>query len=138
MVRAGRQCATHQPTSSLRRYAESLKTDRETRALVVRQGADPDDDLQGILKELDFLERPAARRRYDTEHWRLVAATYDKAWATGSAPTRDVAEHFGVTRSTAGKWVSICRKMGLLPPTQKTRARGNPLTGGTDGMGTED
>ena len=94
--------------------------------------------LDDTRQRVESLENPPPRRRYDEEHWARVAAVYDEAWAAGSTPTKDVAEYFGVTRSTAAKWVSICRKKGLLPPTQKTKPRGNPKIGGADGVGDKD
>lgn len=94
--------------------------------------------LEAIPAQLEVFQNPARRRRYDDEHWTRVATVYDHAWATGSAPTKAVAESFEVTRSTAAKWVAICRTMDLLPPTEKTKPRGNPVKGGADGVGTED
>jgi hypothetical protein len=118
--------------------ATDLASDQEYRDMFADQGYDPEDVLRDVLREIDVLENPSPRSRYNEEHWKLVAAVYDRAWAAGQTPTRDVAEHFRVTRSTAAKWVSNCRKRGLLPPTQKTRPRGNPMIGGADGVGGED
>lgn len=123
-----------------------LQRTQESRDTFAEIGYPTDESLQyslkelqqGILKEIEVLENPPPRSRYDEEHWKLVTEVYDRAWAAGSAPTRDVANHFCVTRTTAAKWVSNCRKRGLLPQTQKTRPRGNPMTGGVDGVGGED
>ena len=98
----------------------------------------PNEWLEEVPRAIDRIENPPPRRRYDQDHWKHVAAVYDKAWRAGLPPTKAVAEHFDVTRSAAGKWVTICRKQDLLPPTVKTKPRGNPLTGDADGLGTED
>ena len=115
-----------------------LEGDQEFRESFNELGLDPDDLLRMSVRELEVLTNPPARSRYNEDHWRRVTAVYDRAWATGWPPTRAVAEHFGVTRSTAAKWVSNCRKKLLLPPTQKTRPRGNPMIGEADGVGDQD
>ena len=112
-----------------------LEGDQKFRESFIETGSDPDDVLRSSVRELEVLTNPPARSRYNEDHWRRVTAVYDRA---GSAPTRAVAEHFGVPRSTAGKWVSNCRKKRLLPPTQKTRPRGNPMIGEADGVGDQD
>ena len=115
-----------------------LEGDQEFREMFSEHGSDPDVLLRGSVRELEVLTNPPARNRsYNEDHWRRVTAVYDRAWATGWPPTRAVAEQFGVTRSTAAKWVSNCRKKGLLPPTQKTRPRGNPVNGEADGVGNQ-
>ena len=123
-----------------------LQRTKESRDTFAEMGYPTDKSLrdslkeveQDVFKEIEVLETPPPRSRYDEDHWRRVTAVYDEAWAAGSTPTKAVAEHFNSSRSTAAKWVSICRKKGLLPPTQKTRPRGNPMNGGADGVGDED
>jgi hypothetical protein len=64
----------------------------------------------------------AARRRgpLRDEDLRRVAEVYRAAHATDEAPTRAVAARFGVSRSTAGRWVAEARRRGVLG---KARAR---------------
>lgn len=67
------------------------------------------------------------RRRpiYDAEHWREVARIYSEAWQAGDDPTTAVARHYYVSKSTAAKWVAKARnQLGLIPTTEKGRARG--------------
>lgn len=117
-----------------KKSAGILQRTKESRDTFAEIGYPTNESLQDSLKaleqdtleEIEVLENPPPRRRYNEEHWELVTAVYDEAWAAGSlTPTKAVAEYFNKTRSTAAKWVSICRKSGLLPPTQKTRPRGN-------------
>lgn len=55
-----------------------------------------------------------------------IAQTYSSAWARGEHPTAAVASEFGVSKSTAAKWVAKCRERGLLAPTERGRAGGVP------------
>ncbi len=69
--------------------------------------------------EADLLETVAKTRRrtgrpplYPPEHYAAVADVYRQVG--GRAPTAGVAERFGVSRSTASKWVVRARRLGLL------------------------
>jgi hypothetical protein len=54
-----------------------------------------------------------------------IAAKYECFWRDGSrSPTRDLAEAFGMSRSTAAKRVMRCRQAGLLAPTRRGIAGG--------------
>jgi hypothetical protein len=46
----------------------------------------------------------------------VVADVYNDAARTGHAPTLAVEQRFGVSRSTAGRWVRAARNAGLLEP----------------------
>lgn len=61
---------------------------------------------------------------YDVDHWREVAKTYLEAYGQGKPPTRAVAKKYQRAISTASTWVGKCRELGLLPPTERGRARG--------------
>jgi hypothetical protein len=65
-------------------------------------------------------------RGYGYRHFEEVAAIYRAAQGPDAAPgrakpTTAVAEHYGVTKSTAAKWVARARspEMGLLPPARR-------------------
>jgi hypothetical protein len=69
---------------------------------------------------------------YDAEHFREVARVYEDELYRGGYPTRAVAERFTVSRSAAAKWVSRCRKLGLLGETEPRKAGGgSPVGEGT-------
>lgn len=51
-----------------------------------------------------------------------VAHVYSNAAATGHAPTLAVEKRFGVSRSTAGRWVAAARSAGLLEPVGQGRS----------------
>jgi hypothetical protein len=60
--------------------------------------------------------RPQRRRAVTGELLRQVAAVYRKAVTDGEPPTTTVAGHFGVSHSTAARWVGQARKAGALGP----------------------
>lgn len=60
--------------------------------------------------------RPQRRRAVTAELLRQVAAVYRKAVADSEPPTSTVADHFGVSHSTAARWVGQARKTGALGP----------------------
>jgi hypothetical protein len=51
-----------------------------------------------------------------------VAAVYQLSYACGLRPAKTVTETFGLSRSTAGRWITMTRKRGLLGPTTRGRA----------------
>lgn len=67
--------------------------------------------------------RTGRPRMYGREHFAEVAAIYSDALDYGAAPTRAVAEHFGVSQSNAAKWVYRAREMHLLPETERGKAK---------------
>lgn len=78
---------------------------------------------------IKYREVPARRRggrpRIELDQLAEAAEVYDNALQRGdSAPTRSVAEHFGMARSTAAKWVMRAREEGLLDRPEKRRTRG--------------
>lgn len=50
------------------------------------------------------------------EALRLVAKVYRVAQALGQPPTQSVQRDLELPRSTAGRWISLARKRGLLEP----------------------
>ena len=77
------------------------------------------------LVEKDGGRRPGRPRMYDAEHFRKVADFYREGATNGLTPTRWVARKYGVSQSTAAKWVARARspEYGFLPPTTRGRAR---------------
>jgi hypothetical protein len=51
-----------------------------------------------------------------------IAEIYRRAVAGGMAPSREIADEFGVTRATARKWVQRARERGFLAPALGRRA----------------
>ncbi len=94
---------------------------------VERLGGDIADDQAHADGLVASLKEPK-RRSYEREHYEKVARIYDTAMGVGVHPTRLVAEELGLNRNVAGKHVAVARKMGLLPPTEKRKKRGNPST----------
>lgn len=68
----------------------------------------------------EILERQ--RSRLGIDHYREVVRVYVEAMASGQAPTAAVAEHFECPRSTAARWVSKAREIGLLDPAAAGKA----------------
>ncbi|MET9411308.1 hypothetical protein ABZX90_37025 [Streptomyces sp. NPDC002935] len=58
------------------------------------------------------------RRKITPEHLEEVAKIYNHAQSEDEPPTRAVQNHFGVSHSTAAKWVGSARRIGLLPPVE--------------------
>jgi Helix-turn-helix domain len=68
-------------------------------------------DEQGNARWGDAPQGPAGGRDLAR-----VAALYRRAVAAGSPPSAAIASEFGITRSTARKWVQRARARGLLGP----------------------
>jgi transposase len=49
---------------------------------------------------------------------------YQVAYATGESPTKAVMDRLGLPRSTAGRWIRMARKRGLLGPATPSKAGG--------------
>lgn len=67
--------------------------------------------------------RPQRGHRLTDAHLQAVASVYSDAYHQGQRPTKAVAEHFTVARSTAGRWVVEARKRGFLSATRERMAR---------------
>lgn len=70
--------------------------------------------------------RVGAPRRYRLDHFIEVAEVYLAAWQSGDKPTQAVADHFGVTRTAAAKWVARCRDVQLLSSAEHGRGGADP------------
>ena len=66
--------------------------------------------------------RRGRRPRYGPPFFAQVAQVYTEAMGRREAPTVAVAKWGQVNKSTAAKWVSKARALGLLPPTSRGRA----------------
>lgn len=58
------------------------------------------------------------RRKITPAHLEEVAKIYNEAQDKDEPPTRAVQNHFGVSHSTAAKWVGAARRGGQLPPIE--------------------
>lgn len=56
------------------------------------------------------------------ENLRRVARVYRGAHLVGMPPTKAVQDHFGLARSTAGRWVMEARRQGFLGPGTERQA----------------
>ncbi|MBL3670266.1 hypothetical protein JL475_30680 [Streptomyces sp. M2CJ-2] len=56
------------------------------------------------------------RRKITPQHLEEVAKIYNEAQCNDEPPTRAVQNYFGVSHSTAAKWVGAARRSSLLPP----------------------
>lgn len=66
------------------------------------------------------------RARYTTADLQRVAAVYRELWeARSKAPTRGTANALGLRPDQAAKLVQRCRRMGLLPQTERGVPRGS-------------
>lgn len=74
----------------------------------------------------DALDSGRRGRDLGDDHYREVAAVYARALQEGQPPTKAVAEHFTVEKSTAAKKVARARERGFLPKT--TKGRVGPVT----------
>ncbi|MBB5911269.1 hypothetical protein BJY24_000136 [Nocardia transvalensis] len=61
-------------------------------------------------------QTPKSGRSWHAEHYMQVAWWYIKAEADGVAARKAIAEHWGVSRITASRWLSEARKRGYLAP----------------------
>lgn len=69
--------------------------------------------------------RPGRPATLDLEHYRAVAEVYSAAHAAGTPPLVAVQEGWRVARPTASRWVAAARDRGLLPSTERGKAKGN-------------
>lgn len=115
--------AEHGDDEELERFASG--TDIRERFADYLRSRDVEPSSEDVRRQLEAWEvarsggRPA---QYDAEHWAEVAEVYREGWQRGT-PTKAVAEHFTVSKSTAAKWVARCRTLGLLPVTSKGKGQ---------------
>jgi hypothetical protein len=84
-------------------------------AFAVQVGELPRLEGEGVSGQV--IEPGVQRRRKITPaHLEEVAKTYNEAQDNDEPPTRAVQNHFGVSHSTAAKWVGAARRSNLLPP----------------------
>lgn len=69
--------------------------------------------------------RPGRPKELDVRHYRSVAREYSTALAAGRAPLQAVQDRWTVSRPTASRWVASARELGLLPRTERGKARGD-------------
>lgn len=69
--------------------------------------------------------RPGRPVELGREHYAEVARVYSAAHAAGTPPLVAVQDRWHTSRPTASRWVAAARAEGLLPPTDRGRARGN-------------
>jgi len=79
---------------------------------------------EALQESLEIVPKPG-RRRLSPEDLRKAAQVYSEAYKNGQNPTAAVQKHFDLKKNAAASWVWRCRKAGLLPPTQRGRARGS-------------
>jgi hypothetical protein len=101
------------------------------------------DVTRGLVDSLRAQAEPWAERtpgrpvELGAKHYGAVAAVYSAALAGRNAPLLAVQRTWTVSRPTASRWVRAARDAGLLPPTDRGRARGfDPITGITNTRGT--
>ncbi|HXF72749.1 MAG TPA: hypothetical protein VNO79_09105 [Actinomycetota bacterium] len=101
-------------TSAIRRLRVATLIDRGREALLSR-GVGPATafDAEAATAEV---ERHLAETRYrkPLSHWVRVAEVYARAVRAGNAPTKAVAQEFGVSYTRAAKYVTRARGLGLL------------------------
>lgn len=85
--------------------------------------------VESVRSETSDWSKEQQRPRLGEDHYRLVAEVYSMALDAGNRPLRAVMQHPGLgptSKPTASRWVARAREVGLLPPTDRGRARGNP------------
>jgi hypothetical protein len=82
--------------------------------------------IEQIEDEATPWRPPRAGRPVDLtpDFYAQVADVYSLALLSGTAPLRAVERQWTTSRPTASRWVAAARKLGLLPETQKGRAKG--------------
>jgi hypothetical protein len=78
------------------------------------------------IQQLASEPRRGGRKGHGDRHYAAVAEVYAIAWAGGGHPTKAVAEHWSVAKTTAAKWVLRARELGFLQPTTRGRPGGVP------------
>lgn len=57
---------------------------------------------------------PRLRKSLNAEDLREIAVVWEEANVVGGAPTATLAEEYGVSVATAGRWVRAARARGLV------------------------
>ncbi len=78
------------------------------------------------IQQLASEPRRGGRKGHGDGHYADVAEVYATAWADGVHPTKAVAEHWSIAKTTAAKWVFRARELGFLEPTTRGRPGGIP------------
>jgi hypothetical protein len=78
------------------------------------------------IQQLASEPRRGGRKGHGDDHYAAVAEVYATAWADGFHPTKAVAEHWSIAKTTAAKWVFRARDLGFLEPTTRGRPGGIP------------
>lgn len=71
--------------------------------------------------------------KFTDTHLRMVAEVYQESIEAGYPPTTAVSETWGISHSTATKWVARVRRAGLLPKTSPGANTGLMRVGGRGG-----
>jgi hypothetical protein len=105
-----------------------------------RGGSIPDGLSDGLIEDVrrtvEGWSEPERSARLTEDHYRKVATIYSTALDAGRNPLRAVIEHpdwAPVSKPTASRWIARARKDGLLPPTGRGRAKGNPALVASNG-----
>lgn len=87
-----------------------------------------------LLDQLEAASRPWGEPRrgrpvdLNEDFYREVATAYSDAVLAGMPPLQAVEKRWTTSRPTASRWVAAARRLGLLPPTKRGRARGADVT----------
>ncbi len=111
----------------LRRKGTPLTATLLRRIPVGQLVAEHRDELHGMYGGTVF--DPAGARRPKSTPARLTeaAASYQRAWKSGTSTTRAVEQHFTISAGAARKLIWQARDAGLLPKTQSGVARGGRI-----------
>jgi hypothetical protein len=107
---------------------DQVDPERENRRLV------PDERGHVQVYAPAFDERGESRSKDASRAWEnggeleRVAALYRRAVAAGTPPSAAIAGEFGITRTTARKWVQRARARGVLGPAVGQRVGEAPRT----------
>jgi hypothetical protein len=75
------------------------------------------------FKQLARILRDGRGTRVTDETLRAVADVYRTAYASGASTRAAIEREFNVATSTAGRYISMARLRGFLPPTVERKAR---------------
>jgi hypothetical protein len=108
----------------------SLAAGQARDALGASDSPDDEEGAETLFEAHDRANRTRVaqrRNRITAEHLASVASVYREAWKAGEHPTIAVESHFGVSHSTAARWVGQARREKHL---------GRPAEGSRGGEGT--
>lgn len=116
-LRAGAQSTRRRAHDDPRAFAKQLGAENAAKALK---------NAERLLGPPKSTGRP---RKYGLSHFADVAAVYNEAdRIPGTWPTKAVKEHFKVSPSLAAKWVSECRKLGLVKPATQRPSKSSGVS----------